>query len=69
MSYVWGITGKRTFTFKESKITSYESGCSSNGTTVTEGQIPWFFLIMKKMKRETNLFGITFNKVVYYPLN
>lgn len=28
-----------------------------------------FFLIMKKMKRETNLFGITFNKVVYYPLN
>lgn len=28
-----------------------------------------FFLIMKKKKRETNLFGITFNKVVYYPLS
>lgn len=28
-----------------------------------------FFNNEKKMKRETNLFGITFNKVVYYPLN
>lgn len=39
-----GIAGKRSLTFKDSEITFYESGCSSNGTTVTEGQIPGFLL-------------------------
>lgn len=56
---MFGVSqGKERF-FKEPKITYY----------VTEGQIPCFFLIMETKKRETNLFGITFNKVVYYPLN
>lgn len=39
-----GIAGKRSLTFRDSEITFYESGCSSNGTTVSEGQIPGFLL-------------------------
>ncbi|XP_061184825.1 BTB/POZ domain-containing protein 6-like [Saccostrea echinata] len=39
-----GVEGKRELTFKDTQITFFESGNSSNGTTVSEGQIPGFLL-------------------------
>ncbi|XP_062586439.1 BTB/POZ domain-containing protein 6-like [Saccostrea cucullata] len=39
-----GVEGKREINFKDTQIKFFESGNSSNGTTVSEGQIPGFLL-------------------------
>lgn len=39
-----GVEGKGVVKFKNAEITFFESGNSSNGTTITHGQIPGFLL-------------------------